>query len=178
MTSKRWLVALLIGCATGAAPVGAEVLSHAPQGFVVARDLILDATPDRAFEALTADVGAWWDPAHSYSGDARNFSLDAQAGGCFCERLPDGGSVEHMRVIFAQPGKLLRLAGGLGPLQGMGATGVMEFTLAPDGDDRSRLEFRYVVGGYTPDGLESLAEPVDAVLGEQLARLARYLEKN
>ena len=51
------------------------------------------------FDALTDDVGRWWNPEHSYSGVAANFSIDARAGGCFCERLKDG-SVAHMTVVF------------------------------------------------------------------------------
>ena len=75
----------------------------------------------------------WWDPAHTWSGSARNLKLEPKAGGCFCEKLADGGSVQHGRVIFAQPGKLLRLEGALGPLQDMAVTGVLSFNLAPDG---------------------------------------------
>lgn len=159
---------LLPGLAAG------EVVARAPGGFVVAEVLTLEAPPARAFEALTEEVGAWWDVAHSYSGDGANLTLDASAGGCFCERLPGGGGVEHMRVVFAAPGKTLRLEGGLGPLRQMGAYGVMEFQLEP-ADDGARLTFRYTVSGYAPDGLDAVAEPVDRVLRGQLSRLADYL---
>jgi hypothetical protein len=33
------------------------------------------------------------------------------------------------------------------------------------------------VGGYSPDGLDTLAMPVDGVLGEQLERLKSTIEK-
>jgi uncharacterized protein YndB with AHSA1/START domain len=169
--SAFWFVALLIfsGLARG------EVRASAPMGFVVVHDLTLAGSPTTVYDAITAEVAKWWDASHSYSGEARNFSMDARAGGCFCERLADGGSVEHLRVLFAGPGNLLRLSGGLGPLQGMGATGVMDFSLSPAQGGRTRLEFRYSVGGYTEEGLETLADPVDTVLGGQLARLAAYL---
>lgn len=135
---------------------------------------MLAVPPARAYEALTDEVSAWWDPAHSHSGDAKNFSLDARAGGCFCERLPNDGSVMHMQVVFADPGRLLRLVGGLGPLQGMGISGSMDFALEAEGDG-TRLRYRYVVSGYAPDGLEALADPVDRVQGGQLERLRAYL---
>ena len=34
----------------------------------------------------------------------------------------------------------------------------------------------YAVGGYTPDGLDSLAEPVDYVIREALQRLKAFVE--
>jgi hypothetical protein len=112
---------------------------------------------------------------HSYSGEAANLTLDARAGGCFCEKLSDGGSVEHMRVVFAQPGALLRLQGGLGPLQGMNGAGTMDFALAEAEGARTTLRFRYTVGGYVPGGLDAIADAVDGVLAWQLKRLQEYL---
>lgn len=168
-----WLLLLLLG--TG--PAVAEVTAVAADGFVSEHNLILEADPGRAYQALTDEVAAWWDAAHSYSGEAKNFRLDAWAGGCFCEKLPDGGSVEHMRVVFAQPGKLLRMQGGLGPLQTMGVSGSMVFALEPAEGGRTRLAYRYVVSGWSGSGLDGLAEPVDRVQLGQLERLAVYLKE-
>jgi uncharacterized protein YndB with AHSA1/START domain len=167
---------LVLAATLAAAPTAAlaEVVAQAREGFIVAHDVILDAAPERAFAALTEEVSGWWDAGHSYSGEAGNFTLDARAGGCFCERLANGGSVEHMRVVFSSPGAMLRMEGGLGPLQGIGASGTMTFTFSPEGD-ATRLAFRYSVSGFVPDGLASMAEPVDRVLGGQLARLAAHL---
>ncbi len=144
---------------------------------MVTHQLDLPGSPERIYRAITEEVSAWWDAAHSYSGSADDFTLDARAGGCFCETLPDGGSVEHMRVVMAAPGKLLRMTGGLGPLQSMGASGTMEFALAPGEAERTTLRFTYTVGGFVPDGLGAMAEPVDEVLAGQLGRLADYLER-
>ncbi|MEZ5553149.1 MAG: hypothetical protein R3E82_19860 [Pseudomonadales bacterium] len=155
----------------------AEVVAESAAGFVSEHELILDADAARAFHALTAEVDRWWNAAHSYSGKAENFSLDARAGGCFCERLDNGGSVEHMRVVFADPGRLLRLSGGLGPLQGMGATGSMDFAFTPIDATHTRLNYRYAVSGYAPGGLGPLAQPVDDVQKGQLQRLADYLRQ-
>ena len=52
--------------------------------------------------------------------DAKNLSIDARPGGCFCEKLPNGGGVEHARVVYVAPREVLRLSGALGPLQGVG----------------------------------------------------------
>ncbi len=154
----------------------AEVVAADAAGFISEHELRLPVSPTRAYEALTREVHAWWDASHSYSGDAANFSLDARAGGCFCEALADGGSVMHMHVLHADPGRLLRLGGGLGPLQGMGVSGSMDFALeAVEGG--SLLKYRYAVHGYAPGGLEGLAPVVDEVQRGQLERLKAYLER-
>ena len=54
-------------------------------------------------------LSRWWDSEHTYSGSAKNLSLQMQAGGCFCETTSNGGSIQHGRVIYAQPNESLRL---------------------------------------------------------------------
>ena len=158
------------------AATDARVVDVQPAGFTSTHTLDIAASPARVYEALTRDVGRWWDSAHSFSGSAENFSLDAVPGGCFCEQLPDGGHVRHMSVVYAAPGERLRLSGGLGPLQTMGVAGNMEFRLELAGPESTRLEYTYAVGGYAPGGLDVLAEPVDRVQLGQLQRLKRYVE--
>jgi uncharacterized protein YndB with AHSA1/START domain len=165
-------VALLGASISGAE---AEVTSRSAEGFVSVHRMEIPAVPERVYRALTDEVARWWDAEHSWSGQASNFSLAPEAGGCFCERLADGGSVEHMRVVFAQPGRRLVLKGGLGPLQDMSVTGTMVYDLRPGTEGGTRLDYRYTVGGYTPDGLEALADAVDQVQLGQLRRLAAYL---
>lgn len=153
----------------------AKVTASSAGGFVSEHALELPGvTPHEAYLALTRDVALWWDASHSHSGNARNFSLDARAGGCFCEQLPGGGSVQHMQVVFADPGKRLRMLGGLGPLQALAVQGSMDFNLhAYEGG--TRLEYRYAVGGYLPEGLDSWAGAVDQVQLGQLQRLQAFL---
>jgi uncharacterized protein YndB with AHSA1/START domain len=141
----------------------------APNGFVVRHEVTLNAPPAKVYEALLA-VGAWWDPAHTYSGDSKNLSIDARAGGCFCERLPDGGGVEHMRLVYLVPGKALRMSGALGPLQGSGLAGAMTWSLAPAGNG-TKLQLTYSVGGFMEGGFEKMAPAVEDMLGHQLGRL-------
>jgi uncharacterized protein YndB with AHSA1/START domain len=155
----------------------AKVLSAAADGFVSEHVFDFPVGPDEVYVALTQDVSRWWDADHSYTGDAQNFSLDARAQGCFCEHFPNGGSIEHMRVLYADPGKFLRMQGGLGPLQGMPVFGVMDFELVAI-DKGARLTYRYSVAGPASAELEAMAGPVDAVQGGQLKRLLNYVEGN
>src|SRR5512134_3799150 len=69
----------------------AEVVESASAGFATKSVVRIAAASDRVYGALVQDVGRWWDPAHTYSGDARNLSIDPRPGGCFCERLGDQG---------------------------------------------------------------------------------------
>lgn len=147
----------------------AEVTANA-SGFVVKHEVVVPLPPQQAY-ALALRVQDWWDPAHTYSGEAANLSLRAEPGGCWCERLADGGFVEHMRVVLAWPGRTLRLSGGLGPLQQMGVAGALTFGFAK-ADEGTRVTLTYVVGGHAESGLEGVAKPVDGVLGQALARYA------
>jgi uncharacterized protein YndB with AHSA1/START domain len=163
-----------VALATLGCGVDAAVADRSAAGFTVHHSFAIAAPPSRVYAVFT-DIGQWWDPSHSYSHDGDRLTLDTTNGGCFCETLPDGGHVRHLEVVFVQPGKELRLIGGLGPLQPIGASGTMVVTLEATGDGTT-LDLRYAVGGYLAGGLDSWAEPVDGVLLQQLQRLERLIE--
>lgn len=157
-----------------AAPVGAEVRDSSPAGFTIENTRDVPVPPRQAWTALVDDVGRWWPADHTWWGDASKLSIRARAGGCFCER--DGArQARHMSVVFVDPGTTLRLVGGLGPLQGMGLDGALEFRLAPTDDGGTRITMWYRVGGYSPDDLSAFAPVVDKVMAGQLDGLANYL---
>ncbi|MDX2246527.1 MAG: SRPBCC domain-containing protein [Bacteroidia bacterium] len=165
------LILSLLLCKSGFA----TVVDSASNGFTVQTIVEINATSTQVYDALVRDVDRWWDPAHSYSQDASNFYIEPRANGCFCEQLPNGGSVLHMIVSHVNPGKTLVLLGGMGPLQGMGLYGSMTFSLEEKAG-KTQLTVTYVVTGYTPGGLQSLASPVDQVLAGQMARLKTFVE--
>src|ERR1700752_2914247 len=96
-------------------PAAADVVSASSNGFEIRHTVPLVVKPEIAFRAF-GNLPAWWDPQHTYSGKAANLSLALTPGGCFCERFPDGGGIEHMRVIYVDPGKRILMTGSLGPL--------------------------------------------------------------
>lgn len=171
----------LVLFALPALPANAEVVDSGPGGFTVRNTAQVSTPPMETYARLVGDVGRWWNGAHSFSGDAANLSIDTTPGGCFMERLPaaaDGapdGWLCHLRVVHANPGRLLRLSGGLGPLQELGVAGSLSWSLQ-EGEGGTLIVLSYAVGGYLDGGLESWAGPVDGVLAEQLGRFARYLE--
>jgi len=164
-------LALLLACAGG---TRAAVVASVANGFEVREAAHIAAKADAVYSAIVTPA-RWWDSAHTFSKSAANLTLDPRAGGCWCETLAGGGTVQHLIVVLAMPGKTLRLRGALGPLQGMGVDGAMtwKITAAQDGSD---VELTYAVGGFAKDGLDKLAAPVDGVLGEQVQRLKQFIE--
>lgn len=152
-----------------------DVLEATPAGFAVKNTVTIAGTPSNVYGAL-GRVGSWWDPEHTYSGDAANLSIDLRPGGCFCERLVPEGGVQHSMVVLVIPNKTVRLSGGLGPLQEAGISGSLTFTLA-ERIGGTETTMSYSVGGYRQGGLEALAPVVDSVLGGQLRRLKSFVEK-
>jgi hypothetical protein len=168
----RWIVPLAaFACSV---PAAAEVTSRSESGFAIAGRLTAAVTPEQAWAALI-EPSLWWDPEHSWSGQGANLSIEPRAGGCFCEALPEVGSVEHMRVIYAAPGKQLRMSGALAPLQGEGLAATLSVTIEqqPEG---ATLVWTYKVGGHTELPLERIAPAVDAVLSAQFRRLSNHLD--
>ena len=158
-----------------AGPLRGEVVETTAAGFLVRNTAAINAPPATVYAALTDGVGGWWDPAHTFSHNARNLSVDAKPGGCFCERLPDGGGVQHMSVVYASPGKLLRLTGAIGPLQEAALTGTMTWNLLQAGSGTT-VELIYTVGGFRAGGFRDIPTVVDGVLRGQLARLKALVE--
>lgn len=162
-------------CVAFPATAAAAVVGAGPHGFEVKNEVVAAAAPDEVYAALVRRVGRWWDPEHTYSGDARNMRIDARPGGCFCEKIPGKGAIEHMRVLYVSRNEVLRLSGGLGPLQESGVTGTLTWTLKAEGPD-TRIVQDYRVGGFRADGFEGLAPLVMQVLDIQLQRLKRFAE--
>jgi len=158
-----------------AVPLRGEVIESTAAGFLVRNTATISAPPATVYTALTDQVGGWWDPVHTFSHDSHNLSLDAKPGGCFCERFPDRGGVQHMSVIFASPGKLLRLSGAIGPLQEAALAGTLTWNLSAAGNGTT-VEMSYAVGGFRPGGFRDIPAVVDGVLRGQLARLKLFVE--
>jgi hypothetical protein len=117
----------------------------------------------------------WGGSDHTFSGNAANLSIDATPGGCWCEKLANGGGVRHLTVVYADPGKLIRFSGGLGPLQDMAVNGAMQWTFK-EAAGQTTIEVTYKVGGYAPGGLEPLSKAVDGVLASQVLRLKALID--
>jgi len=171
----RWIFAaglLLFGHS-----IMAEIVESGEHGFTVSHSIATGAEPFVAYRTMTSHIDQWWSADHSWSGDAGKLYMNVEQGGCFCERLPEGGRVEHLRIIYFAPGKELRFDGALGPLQTMAVQGRMIWKIEAT-ETGSKVNFTYHVFGHPAGGLAGIAPAVDAVIGEQLDRLGERLNRD
>ena len=68
------------------APAAAELTRTTETGFVSRHELVVKATPTEVWLALISPAG-WWRSEHTWSGDSKNMSLNAQPGGYFAEYM-------------------------------------------------------------------------------------------
>ena len=162
---KSLLAIVLLVCA---APAASEVVKSSPNGFEVRQTVNLVVPPNVAYAAF-ARPGGWWNKDHTYSGNAANLSLSLTPGGCFCERFPDGGGIEHMRVTYVDPGKRVVMTGALGPLLYEATAGVMDVQVKSIAGG-SQLTLDYRAAGFANGGADKLAPIVDQVLADQVKR--------
>ena len=76
-------IAVCLVCVQGDAE--ANVIDSGSQGFALVIEARIAAPPGEVYAALVTAVSQWWNPAHTFSGLASNLSIDARAGGCFCD---------------------------------------------------------------------------------------------
>lgn len=179
---KAGVVALALTALVGGTPAVAEITRSTDNSFVSRHEVVVKATPKEVWLALISPAG-WWQSAHTWSGDAKNLKLTPQAGGCFCETIPEideptrftlEGSVEHMRVVQAYPEEALRMVGALGPLQSEPVTGVLTVALTKV-DQGTRIVWEYNVGGPMRYEVSVISKSVDGVMEAQLTALAKLL---
>ncbi len=167
----KWIAAGAFALCLGL-PAQASVVSSANTGFEVRHSVNLVVPTDIAFSAF-GEIGRWWDKGHTYSGDSANMSLELAPGSCFCERLPAGGGIEHMRVAYVKPGERVVLTGALGPLLFEAVNGVMDVKVERIAGG-SRVTMSYKASGFANGGAAKLAPLVDQVLAEQMRRYRAY----
>ena len=166
----KWAMAFVMMLAPAMAR--AEVVSASSNGFVIRHSVAIVIPQPAAFDAFTR-ISEWWDAEHTYSGKSSNLTLSLEPGGCFCERLPNGGGIEHMHVTYVDPGQELVMTGALGPLLYEAAAGVMDIKVERIAGG-SRLTLDYKVAGFANGGADKLAPQVDKMLGDQMARFRKF----
>lgn len=163
-------------------PAAADVVEQGEDSFGTRETRIVEASPRDAWMALISP-SKWWNDGHTWSGDAANMTLTPQAGGCFCERIPEvetrdkvglAGSVQHMVVVYAAPDEALRMRGALGPLQSEAVTGVLTIAFEKV-EQGTSITFEYVVDGYMRYEIPTISKAVDGVMTQQLDGLAKLL---
>src|SRR3954464_7238148 len=147
--SVHFTAAIILLCPRWAS---AEVADSSTNGFTVKTSVTIQSSPDEVYRRLVHNIGDWWNPQHTLSGEAHNLTIDEKPMGCFCETLPGQGGVRHMEVLRFVQGKILVLSGGIGPLQPFAAAATMTIQLYP-GETGTTVEVTYAVAGYLTQGM-------------------------
>ena len=139
--------------------------------FQVQQELVLPASPEVVYDAVTGDISGWWD--HSFSKHPKRIYIEPKPGGGFWEIFNDSGDgALHATVIVAERGKILRFTGPLG-LSGEAVDMVTTYEFLPD-PAGTKLRLTCNVAGQLEEGED---KTVDAVWHHFLAeRLKPYIE--
>ncbi|MEW9796736.1 SRPBCC domain-containing protein [Alteromonas sp. CYL-A6] len=157
-----------------ALPALSDVVLVNDNGFILANTARANAPQERVYQALIEDVDNWWPKDHSWW--RGTFSIDPVGGGCFCE-IKGAHQAQHMDIAFVDPPSTLVMRGGLGPLQQMGVSGALTWSLTEQTDDGgtyTTITLRYHAQGITEGGFTDFAPIVDKVQALQLNALAEY----
>lgn len=176
--------AVALALVASSTPAFAEVVEADDGHFITRAEAVVESSPKETWLALISPA-RWWSSEHTWSTDAENLTLMPQAGGCFCEKIPEvnepdrftlEGSVEHMRVIQAYPEVALRMTGALGPLQSEPVTGILTVAISENEEgEGTRIVWEYNVGGQMRYPIPVISRAVDGVMTLQLSRLADLL---
>ena len=162
------LIAAVLSLLPGLA--AAEIISRSEDAFTLRFAVGLEVPREDVIDAVR-EVPAWWDPAHSYTGDAANLSLAFQPGGCWCERMADGTDFRHGSVVAIDPDRV-RFDAPLGPLNGRATRADLTFSAGPD--NRGTLAaVEFAVEG---PGVGAFADAVHGVMQQAWTRYVRFIE--
>jgi uncharacterized protein YndB with AHSA1/START domain/DNA-binding transcriptional ArsR family regulator len=133
----------------------------------IEQEIVIAVEPQRAFEALTLQVDAWW--AHGYDSPASTVHLEPLAGGRFYEEFGQGqGSALYATVTYFEPGKKLRMTGPMG-MSGP-VTGWISFDLEPDAQG-TRLKLSHqAMGSFDASLREHYTAGWQELLGQHFKR--------
>ena len=160
---------LATACACLLPPANAEIVSSSPDHYTLRHEAKSPQSTEVIWQRLIHPE-SWWSSDHTFSGDARNLSLQDFAGGYWREDWDQNGVV-HGKVLTILDGEMLRLDAPFGPLQGMGVTVIWTISLEAADDGGTKVVFDEVASGSSESGLDQIAPAVDFVKQETIRRL-------
>jgi len=152
------LLTALVGATLPRAPSAADPVNTG--GFEFSFERTVPGTPRATFDALTGDIGGWWD--HSVSGSPYRLYIEPRPGGGFYEIFDSSGDgVRHAVVTAAERGVMLRMEGPLG-LAGHAVNMVATYELSEVGLEGTSTLLKLTVraAGEMRDGWPETVEQV------------------
>lgn len=172
---KMKMISVIALAFAGFGTLSGEVKDSGEYFFKLSYSADVPVKTDRVFMRF-ADIHRWWDPAHTYTGDADKYRFDLKKM-ALVEQL-NGGFVRHMEILYWDGQKRAVLSGGLGPLQTQSVNAVMEWTFSEADNSSSRILMNYRVYGSLEGEVSKWAEIVDSVLAHQFDRLVKHVKQN
>ena len=128
----------------------------------VRKSIRVKATPERAFQAFTAEMSRWWIKTHSINtSPIRDIVIEPRPGGRWFERGEDGSECDWGKVLSWEPPGRLLLAWQLTPKWTYDPALVTELELRflPDGEG-TLIELEHRLDGYG-DAAEDMFKILD-----------------
>jgi hypothetical protein len=152
--AKRHGISLISLVILGATVLHAELKKHPVDGYTSTLEVTLPGSPEVIYDAMTGEIGGWWD--HHFSESPKSFRIEPKPGGGFYEIFDDAGNgVLHGTVIYADRGKRLTFRGPLG-FNGRAVDLVATWTYEAAGDSTTlsvKVEF---TGQVTEDNAAAI----------------------
>ena len=123
-----------------------QVTTIEPRIVRIEDEVFVEASADRVWEALTAEMGAWW--PHRFKEDAVRIVFEPTVGGRFYEDWGDGNGAMFATVTYFDPPHKLGTRGPMG--MKLAASTVMWYELEAQ-DDGTLLKFSLHAFGDIPD---------------------------
>jgi hypothetical protein len=121
-----WLLAL------AGSSLQAERKELKTEVFLVQRELVLPASQEAVFDAVTGDIRSWWDHSFLLGASRRNSSSSQSPAAASREIRNDrGDGVLHATVTYCERGKTVRFGGPLG-FSGQAVDVVTTYQFLPD----------------------------------------------
>lgn len=122
------------------------------RAFSFVQQVDINALPPKVFQALTADIGAWWGEPYMISESAMDIILETRLGGYLMELWDEGSGAIWATVTGLRQNAFLELTGRMG--REGAANGVARFTLTP-WQGRTRLCLEYQALGVMDEDAET-----------------------
>jgi hypothetical protein len=113
----------------------------------------VDCPSDHAFSVWTSQIGTWWPPDHTVSGDPAEVVLESGPGGRIYERTAAGDRHDWGEVTVWDPPRRLSYLWHIG--RERAAATEVAITFVDEGGTRTRVEIEHT-------GWEALGDDADA----------------
>jgi uncharacterized protein YndB with AHSA1/START domain len=153
-------------------------------GTAVRTSIVVAATPERAFDVFTADMGSWWpENHHLLEGELAEMVFEPREGGHVLDRGVDGSECRWGTVLAYEPPRRVAFTWNITTNWTLETdrerVSEVEITFTPEGEDRTLVELEHRHLDRHGEGWEGMRDAVGAPdgWGTGLRAFAARLER-